>query len=223
MDKKLIAPGVWNVIPNGMAAAYLVVGEEKALLIDSGAGEVDVKAVCAEITELPIELVNTHYHNDHTAANKDFASVHMHPADVRKLTDWSQITPVNEGYVFDLGGRKLEVIEIPGHTPGGIALYDKETNLMFTGDTVGRIPIYLVPGDYDLDAFEASLKKLLTYGADMYGAHDTQLNQVDTIEKLLETLELYRAGKIEPQKSPEPMPGKVYVSANGTGFLCPGE
>lgn len=223
MDKKLIAPGVWNVIPNGMAAAYLVVGEEKALLIDSGAGEADVKAVCAEITELPVDLVNTHYHNDHTAANKDFANVHMHPADVRKLKDWNQITPVTEGYVFDLGGRKLEVIEIPGHTPGGIALYDREANLMFTGDTVGRMPIFLVPGDYELDDFEASLKKLLTYGADMYGAHDTELNQADTLEKLLETLALYREGKIEPKKAPEPMPGKVYISANGTGFLCPGE
>ena len=49
MNGKLIAPGVWNLIPNGMAAAYLIVGEEKALLIDSGAGEVDVKAICEEL------------------------------------------------------------------------------------------------------------------------------------------------------------------------------
>jgi len=223
MDKKLIAPGVWNVIPNGMAAAYLVVGEEKALLIDSGAGEVDVKAVCAEITELPIELVNTHYHGDHTAANKEFDNVHMHPADVRKMTDWSQITPVTEGFVFDLGGRQLEVIDIPGHTPGGIALYDKAANIMFTGDTVGRKPIFLVEGDYDLDAFESSVKKLQGYGADMYGAHDMEVNRADTLENLLETLALYRAGKIEPAPATPPLPGKVYMSANGTGFICPGE
>lgn len=221
MDKKMIAPGVWNVIPGGMAAAYLVVGEKKALLIDSGSGGVDVKGVCAEITDLPIELVNTHHHNDHTAANKDFAAAHMHPADIEKMTDKDGLIPVTEGYVFDLGGRQLEVIEIPGHTPGGIALYDKAANLMFIGDTVGRIPIFLVPGDYDLDAFEASLKKLLPYGADMYGAHDTELNQNDTIEKLLEALALFREGKIEPQKSPAPLPGNVYVAANGTGFLCP--
>ncbi len=223
MDKKLIAPGVWNVIPNGMAAAYLVVGEERALLIDSGAGEVDVKAVCAEITELPVDLVNTHYHGDHTAANKDFDNVHMHPADVRKLTEWSQVTPVAEGFVFDLGGRQLEVIEIPGHTPGGIALYDKAANIMFTGDTVGRMPIFLVEGDYDLDAFEGSIKKLQTYGADMYGAHDMEVNRADTLEKLLETLALYRAGKIEPAPASAPLTGKVYMSANGTGFICPGE
>jgi len=223
MDKKLIAPGVWNVIPKGMAAAYLVVGEEKALLIDSGAGEVDVKAVCAEITELPIDLVNTHYHGDHTAANKDFANVHMHPADVRKLTNWSQITPVAEGFVFDLGGRQLEVIDIPGHTPGGIALYDKAANIMFTGDTIGRMPIYLVDGDYDLDDFEASLKKLQGYGADMYGAHDMEVNHADTLDKLLETLALYREGKIEPAPAPAPQAGKIYVSANGTGFLRPNE
>lgn len=223
MDKKQIAPGVWNVIPNGMAAAYLIVGESKALLIDSGAGEVDVKAVCAEITQLPIELVNTHYHGDHTAANKDFDTVYMHPADVRKMSEWTQITPVCEGYTFDLGGRVFEVIEIPGHTPGGIALYDKAANLMFTGDTVGRMPIFLVEGDYDLDAFEASIKKLIPYGADMYGAHDTEVNGKDTLEKLLESLALYRAGKIDPAPATAPLTGKVYMASNGTGFICPGE
>ncbi|MDD6187961.1 MAG: MBL fold metallo-hydrolase [Clostridiales bacterium] len=221
MDKKMIAPGVWNVVPNGMAAAYLVVGEKKALLIDSGAGEVDVKAVCAEITELPIDLVNTHYHDDHTAANKEFDNVHMHPADIRKLTEWKQITPVTEGYVFDLGGRSLEVIEIPGHTPGGIALYDREANIMFTGDTVGRAPVFLVEGDYDLDAFEASLRKLMGYGADMYGAHDMELNRVDTLKKQLEAMALYRAGQIEPQEVSAPMKATVYVAPNGTGFFCP--
>lgn len=223
MDKKLIAPGVWNVVPNGMAAAYLVLGTEKALLIDSGAGETDVKSVCEEITKLPIMLVNTHYHDDHTSANKDFSDVYMHPADVRKLKEWNQITPVSEGYVFELGGRQLEVIEIPGHTPGGIALYDREANIMFTGDTVGKMPIFLVPGDCDLDAFEASLKKLLKFDADMYGAHDTSLNKKDTVEKLLETILLYRDGKLEAKKAPEPLPGKIYVSDNGTGFLCPNE
>ena len=223
MDYKLIAPGVWNVIPNGMAAAYLIVGEEKALLIDSGAGEVDVKAVCAELTDLPIELVNTHYHGDHTAANKDFETVYMHPADVRKMTNWTQISPIGGGFVFDLGGRQLEVIEIPGHTPGGIAIYDKAANIMFTGDTVGRKPIFLVEGDYDLDDFEASIRKLQTYGADMYGAHDMEVNRADTLEKMLETVALYREGKIEPIVVEAPMAGKVYMSANGTGFICPGK
>ncbi len=223
MNKKLIAPGVWNVIPEGMAAAYLIVGEEKALLVDSGAGEVDVKAVCAEITSLPIDLVNTHYHGDHIAANKDFDNVYMHPADVRKMTQWTQIAPVTEGFVFDLGGRQLEVIDIPGHTPGGIALYDRAANIMFTGDTVGRKPIFLVEGDYDLDYFEASVKKLMTYGADMYGAHDMEVNRVETLEKLLETLALYREGKIEPVSAEAPFAGKIYMSANGTGFICPGK
>lgn len=223
MNSRLIAPGVWNVIPNGMAAAYLVVGEEKALLIDSGAGEVDVKAVCAELTGLPIEIVNTHYHGDHTAANKDFETVYMHPADVRRMSNWTQIRPIGEGFVFDLGGRQLEVIDIPGHTPGSIAIYDKAANIMFTGDTVGRKPIFLVEGDYDLDDFEASIRKLQAYGADMYGAHDMEVNRADTLDKLLETVALYREGKIEPIDASAPMTGKIYMSENGTGFICPGK
>lgn len=41
---------------------------------------------------------------------------------------------IEEGYVFDLGGRTLEVIHTPGHSDGSICLLDKENRLLFTGD-----------------------------------------------------------------------------------------
>ena len=222
MEAIMLAPGVWNVIPNGMSAAYLVVGSERALLIDSGAGGVDVKGICQEITSLPVDVVNTHYHSDHIAANGDFKHVYMHPADIRRLENFKEISPVTEGSVFDLGGRKLEVIEIPGHTPGGIALYDRAANIMFTGDTVSKTPIFLVEGDYNLDDFESSLKKLITYNAYMYGAHDPTVNNIDTLEKLIETIGLFREGKIEPRNmDTDYLNAKIYIAPNGTGFLCP--
>ena len=44
------------------------------------------------------------------------------------------LVPAEDGYVFDLGGRRLEVVAVPGHTPGGICLLDKDARLLFTGD-----------------------------------------------------------------------------------------
>jgi glyoxylase-like metal-dependent hydrolase (beta-lactamase superfamily II) len=43
---------------------------------------------------------------------------------------------VEEGDVIDLGDRQLEVLHVPGHTPGSIALWESETGLLFSGDTV---------------------------------------------------------------------------------------
>lgn len=43
---------------------------------------------------------------------------------------------IDDGHVFDLGGRRIEVVATPGHTPGSICLLDREARLLFSGDTV---------------------------------------------------------------------------------------
>jgi glyoxylase-like metal-dependent hydrolase (beta-lactamase superfamily II) len=64
---------------------------------------------------------------------------------------------VRDGDVVDLGDRRLEVLHVPGHTPGSIAVWEAATGLLFSGDTV-----YLDSrlGYDDLDAAEASLRRL---------------------------------------------------------------
>ena len=57
----------------------------------------------------------------------------------------SDIIPVRDGNSIDLGGRRLEVIEIPGHTPGSIAILDVERRILFSGDTVQDGSIFLRP------------------------------------------------------------------------------
>jgi hydroxyacylglutathione hydrolase len=46
----------------------------------------------------------------------------------------TKLIPVKEGQEFNLGGRKLQVMETPGHTPGGICLLDIKNKILFTGD-----------------------------------------------------------------------------------------
>lgn len=46
----------------------------------------------------------------------------------------TKLIPVKEGYIFNLGGRKIVVMETPGHTPGGICLLDIKNKILFTGD-----------------------------------------------------------------------------------------
>lgn len=153
---------------------YLVVGEKRALMIDTGNGTGPLRQLAEEITSFPIDVVCTHGHGDHTGANNQFERAYVHPKDMPMLLRSFQLTdqlvqrrarllkerhgiefsdeqkqlpnylmgPVRGGDVIDLGGRTLEIIEIPGHTPGGIALLDRENRLLFTGDSAGEYTIW---------------------------------------------------------------------------------
>ncbi|WP_432348839.1 MBL fold metallo-hydrolase (plasmid) [Shinella yambaruensis] len=67
-----------------------------------------------------------------------------------------------DGDVIDLGDRQFEVIHTPGHSPGGIALYEKATEILFSGDIVYDGP--LIEDTYHSDASDylASMERLLT-------------------------------------------------------------
>jgi glyoxylase-like metal-dependent hydrolase (beta-lactamase superfamily II) len=70
------------------------------------------------------------------------------------------LKPVKEGDVFDLGGRRLEVIHVPGHTPGGICLLDKEHRILFTGDNDNLLVWLHIMGCAPLEVYLQSLEKL---------------------------------------------------------------
>jgi len=73
-----IEPGVFVFYEPGQfeeVISYLVVGKEKAALIDTGCGIGNVKALAEEFTRLPIVVVNTHSHYDHIAQNYLFDEV----------------------------------------------------------------------------------------------------------------------------------------------------
>ena len=63
---------------------------------------------------------------------------------------------LEEGNVVDLGDRRFEVLHVPGHTPGSIALWDEAARLLFTGDTV--YPDDVLHGE-DGEAFHRSLRR----------------------------------------------------------------
>jgi glyoxylase-like metal-dependent hydrolase (beta-lactamase superfamily II) len=68
---------------------------------------------------------------------------------------------LEDGDVLDLGGgRKLQVLHTPGHSPDCICLFDEANGLMFGGDTINTGPIYAQLEDSDLEKFAASTARL---------------------------------------------------------------
>lgn len=153
---KKIDDCIWLMDDNGEATGYLVCGEKKAAVIDTMNGIADVHAVVREITELPLTVVNTHGHCDHIFGNVYFnCDCFLHPNDAEIAAEHTgfpefvkfckenklkmpPFKPINDGETIDLGGLTLEVISLPGHTPGGICLLLKEKRILFTGDSINH-------------------------------------------------------------------------------------
>lgn len=140
---------------------FLVAGEEKALVVDTGYGEDDIRALAAQVTDKPLVLVNTHRHLDHVSGNGQFDQVYAHPAEFNEISVFNpNLLPVQEGFVFDLGGVHAEVIETPGHTPGAVSLLVAEDRVLLAGDNVADTPIYMQNPYSDPGVLAASLRKL---------------------------------------------------------------
>jgi glyoxylase-like metal-dependent hydrolase (beta-lactamase superfamily II) len=156
---------------------YLLFGNDRALLLDTGATADPVKfPLRATTDELVAEwlarhprdayqlvVAHTHGHHDHRAADAQFAGRAGTVLVDRELdavqqffgfTSWpEQVVP------FDLGGRVLEVTGSPGHHPAAITVYDPWTGFLLTGDTVLPGRLYA----FDFPQFKASIDRMVTF------------------------------------------------------------
>jgi glyoxylase-like metal-dependent hydrolase (beta-lactamase superfamily II) len=125
---------------------------------------------------------------------------------------------IHDGDKVDLGGRMLEVIFIPGHTPDSIALLDEKNGLLFTGDTFYVGPIWLFRPETDLDAYLASVKKLAAMTPRLQlllPAHNTPVAGPGYLPRVVAAMERVRGGKV----TGTPKNGKQEYIFEGFSFL----
>ena len=126
---------------------------------------------------------------------------------------------VHDGFKINLGGRTLEIVATPGHTPDAICLLDRANGLLFTGDTYYPAPIWLFRPETDLDAYVASVKRIAALAPQLHlvlGAHNIPVAQPSVLPRLVAAIEAVRAGNGETR--PEGT-GKVITSIDGFSFL----
>lgn len=109
---------------------------------------------------------------------------------------------VRDGSVLDLGGRKLELIAVPGHTPDSIALLDRGHRLLFTGDTFYVGPIWLFEPETDLAAYARSTARLASLADGdkvdlLLPAHNTPAASPAYLVRLRDAAQAIVAGRIK--------------------------
>ena len=158
-------PGFY-ILHDGKVRQFLFTGGAEALLVDAGFPSGGVAEAVRGLTDKPVKLILTHGDPDHTGGLGAFGECWMHRGDWPMVDSGLQLHPLAEGDVLTCGGWRLEVIEIPGHTPGSVAFFDPARRLLFPGDSVQQGgPIYLFGSHRNLDRYIASLEKLLAWQA----------------------------------------------------------
>lgn len=149
------------VLDDGRVRQFLIVGEQEALLIDTGFADSRVYERVRKITKLPVTVLMTHADMDHAGGLKDFGACFLHTGDWNLVKEDIQLKALKEGDVFSCGDYRLEVLEIPGHTYGSVAFADWDKKLLLPGDSVQKDgPIYMFGAHRNLDLYIASQKKL---------------------------------------------------------------
>jgi len=171
---------------------YLIFGNERALLEDTGAGQVNTVSTVMDVIAqwaqrnnkdtVPLVVTHSHAHGDHTAGDaqfKDKPGVQFVAATVPEIQKAFGIErwPGDIGHI-DLGGRILDVIPIPGHNEASIALYDRTTGILLTGDSFYPGRLYVT----DFPAFVASNQRLVDFTRNLPVAHifGTHIEQART-------------------------------------------
>lgn len=165
---------------------YLVCGNKKALMIDTGNGYDNVMEIARGITDLPIEVVNTHGHCDHVYGNIFCKEAFMHPNDftlceqhfqlIQDNATYSSTTccpliPIDQGKVFDLGDIELEVIELMGHTPGSIGLLDKKHRILFSGDALNPFIWLQLDESLPLSQYKKNMSEMMKKYGEEFDYH----------------------------------------------------
>ena len=232
--------------------SYLIAGEKRALLFDTGMGIGNLKKLTTQLTSLPIVVLNSHTHNDHVGNNWRFSIIYSMDTDFTRQNakgsredaqaeiapseicgklpvefdprtyatrPWKIAKYIHDGEEIDLGGRSLQVIATPGHTPDAICLFDKANGLLYTGDTYYPGTIWLYRPETDLQAYADSVHRLAALAPQVrhvLGAHNFPLAPSSILPAIAQDFDAVRAGNITPVNA---RTGKIKYQGTHVSFL----
>ncbi|MDR0813668.1 MAG: MBL fold metallo-hydrolase [Oscillospiraceae bacterium] len=220
-----IGDRAWR-IEDEMVRCFLFEGTSAALLVDTGVSGGALCELVDSLTDKPIYLVNTHADADHIGANAQFKRTHMFPAEFmyyaqNEVSYKTPALPLWDGEDIDIGGRRFEIIVIPGHTYGSIALLDRANRLLIAGDSISATPIFLFGAQRSLPAFIASMEKLTRLASAFdtilpsHGDCPVPASQLGAVKATAEAL---ARGELTPQDPPFPLPAKLYTDGAAAFF-----
>ena len=169
---------------------YLIVGDTKAVLLDTGWGYGDLKAIVESITDLPITLVLSHAHPDQIGGDIQFGEAYLNERDFHMLPSQSSLElrrrlmkkyapsdfeeteelwqeqraepyiPLDENIIFNLGGLTILPFPVPGHSPGNMVFIIPEERIAIFGDAISHPTLIVFDNSPSIQEHYDALVKL---------------------------------------------------------------
>ena len=171
---------------------YLLIGSERALLIDTGLGVCNIYEQVRRLTDKPVTAVATHIHWDHIGGHKYYQEFYAHEAELdwlngrfplplqavkNMVTDRCELPEdfcidgyaifqgkpgrlLDDGDTIDLGGRTIQVLHTPGHSPGHLCFWEDEKGYLYSGDLVYEGTLFANYPSTDPQSYLTSLEKI---------------------------------------------------------------
>lgn len=176
---------------------YLLLGAQRALLLDTGLGVASLRAQVEALTHLPVTVASTHVHWDHIGGHGEFDRLAVHELERDWLDGHFPLPPqavrqnltarpcpfpagfdpagyqvfqgpphlvFQDGHRFDLGGRVVEAVHTPGHSPGHCCFYEPERRRLYAGDLIYQGCLDMFYPTTDPVQFLASVRKISRLG-----------------------------------------------------------
>lgn len=195
-EKKLITNSVVQIKTPGDVYVYLVIGEKKAALIDTGCGVRGLKVYIESLTDKPVIVIATHGHPDHIGGTREFEMVYLSKKDwklawkhgeiearKRYMKSWveqgiinenefvekrNDYLPLEEGQIFDLGGITVQALGMPGHTKGQMVILFRELRMLILGDACNSAVYLQLPESSTVSEYKRVLADFLDGYGDQY-------------------------------------------------------
>lgn len=230
-SKEQINPQLYRIKDALGVAMYLVIGDQKAALIDTGFGLKGLKGYVREITKLPVEVLVSHAHLDHALGIYEFDNIFMNENDLEEFEEQSDVTFVNafvargathrkfdfqerkeihfqnleDHQIFDLGGIHIEAFHTPGHTKGSMMFLIKEMRIMIFGDSCGNT-LLVEDNAANVSTFLQSLleiKKVEDEYDTVYRFHGSCESSKELLDNVIEIAQSILAGTDDREEVPE--------------------
>ncbi len=224
--------------------ANLVIGENKALLFDTGSGVDDMSEAVRNITDLPLMVINSHGHFDHIGGNSRFEEVYLsgldfpiiEDYDMEMLNRWMKDltkeavqpfwTPPKEWKCirrlefdsFDLGHMRCKIIPLEGHTAGSVGIWIPSIRLLLSGDALTPVMCLNFQNHLSRRTQYETLVRIQRLEFDYYlTSHQDKLYPKQLVQRMISCIENSDGKKFHSYQYPHPPYAKGWIYLDTLG------